>query len=75
VARGYAAQGVHACHFRLDCVTDVPWIVAMMPDMHKAGKMASTTSIADTYYWVHTQPPLGWTNELDIRPSQENWSC
>ena len=31
VARGYAAKGVHVCHFRLDCTTDVPWVVAMMP--------------------------------------------
>ena len=43
--------------------------------MHKAGKMASTKSIADTYWWVHTQPTLGWTNEMDIRPATETWTC
>ena len=75
VARGYACKGIHVCNFRLDCIMDVPWTVALMPDMHKAGKMASTKSIADTYWWVHTQPTLGWTNEMDIRPATENWSC
>ena len=74
VARGYAAKGIHTCFFRLDCVIDTPWVVKMMNDYFKAGKMASCKDIADTYYWVHTQPALGWTNELDIRPCQENWS-
>ena len=74
-ARGYASQGIHACFFRLDCVTDVPWVVKMMPDLFNAGKMASTAAIADSYWWVHTQPATAWTNELDVRPSSETWSC
>ena len=30
VARGYASKGIHCCFFRLDCVIDTPWVVAMM---------------------------------------------
>ena len=29
---------------------------------------------ADTYFAIHEQSPLGWSNEIDIRPFQEGWS-
>ncbi|KAJ1624268.1 hypothetical protein T492DRAFT_882099 [Pavlovales sp. CCMP2436] len=31
--------------------------------------------IAETYYAVAQQPKHGWSNEIDIRPYRETWSC
>ena len=29
--------------------------------------------IAETYWYLHTQPKSGFTHELEIRPSSERW--
>ena len=32
-----------------------------------------TTSIAEAYWFAHTQTRDAWTHELDLRPSVETW--
>jgi NAD(P)-dependent dehydrogenase (short-subunit alcohol dehydrogenase family) len=75
IAKEHGKQGIHACHVRLDALLDTPGYVAKFPEMFAANKMASTDDIAETYYHVFEQSPLGWSNEIDIRPFQEGWSC
>ncbi len=75
LAKAYAKNGVHACHIRLDAVLDVPQTVAKHPEMYKAGKLADTDQIAETYYAVHQQSLMALSNEIDLRPFQEGWTC
>lgn len=75
IAKEYGQQGVHACHVRLDAILDTPGYQQRFPDMHAANKLACTDDIAETYYSLYQQSPLGWSNEIDIRPFQEGWSC
>ena len=35
------------------------------------GRMGCTDDIAETYFALAQQSPLGWSNEIDIRPFQE----
>eukprot|EP00940_MAST-03C_sp_MAST-3C-sp2_P001746 g1746.t1 len=75
VAKAYASSGVHACHVRLDCILDTPGYVARWPAMKAQDKMGCTDDIAETYFAIHQQSPLGWSNEIDIRPYTEGWTC
>jgi hypothetical protein len=43
--------------------------------MMSANQLACTDDIAETYFAIYQQSPLGWSNEIDIRPYQEGWSC
>ncbi|CAE7648284.1 yoxD [Symbiodinium sp. CCMP2592] len=75
IAKEYGKQGIHAVHVRLDCVLDTPGYQKKMPEMYAAHKMGCTDDIAETYFALAQQSPLGWSNEVDIRPFQEGWSC
>lgn len=75
IAKEYGKQGVHAAHVRLDCVLDTPDYQQRYAEMYSSHKLASTDDIAETYYALSQQSPLGWSNEVDIRPFQEGWSC
>eukprot|EP00966_Prymnesium_polylepis_P020415 469892-Prymnesium_polylepis.1 len=47
-----------------------------MAGAHKPSKLADIDALADTYLLrhVYAQSPMGWTNELDLRPFQEEWT-
>mmetsp|Transcript_4765 Transcript_4765/g.8977 ORF Transcript_4765/g.8977 Transcript_4765/m.8977 type:complete len:254 (-) Transcript_4765:126-887(-) len=75
IAKEYSQQGVHACHVRLDAILDTPGYQARMPEMYAADKLACTDDIAETYFAMYEQSPMGWSNEIDIRPFLEGWSC
>lgn len=74
IAKEYGKQGVHACHIRLDCGLDTPSNVARYPQAVEGNKFGVTADIAESYYAMYEQSPLGWSNEIDIRPFQEGWS-
>eukprot|EP00445_Apocalathium_hangoei_P016272 CAMPEP_0203892566 /NCGR_PEP_ID=MMETSP0359-20131031/35739_1 /ASSEMBLY_ACC=CAM_ASM_000338 /TAXON_ID=268821 /ORGANISM="Scrippsiella Hangoei, Strain SHTV-5" /LENGTH=252 /DNA_ID=CAMNT_0050814557 /DNA_START=28 /DNA_END=783 /DNA_ORIENTATION=- len=73
IAKEYGKQGVHAVHVRLDCILDTPGYQRQHAEMYKAHKMGCTDDIAETYFELSRQSPLGWSNEIDIRPFQEGW--
>ncbi|CAJ1367946.1 unnamed protein product [Effrenium voratum] len=75
IAKEYGKQGIHAVHVRLDCVLDTPGYQKKMPQMYAEHRMGCTDDIAETYFALAQQSPLGWSNEVDIRPFQEGWSC
>jgi len=75
IAKEYGPQGVHACHIRLDCGLDTPSAQAAYPDAYQANQLGCTDDIAESYYAMYEQSPMGWSNEIDIRPFQEGWSC
>jgi len=71
IAKEFAESGIHSVHIRLDCTLDVPKYKAKYPN----GKFGSIEEIAKTYHYLTTQHKLAWTNELDIRPFTETWTC
>jgi NAD(P)-dependent dehydrogenase (short-subunit alcohol dehydrogenase family) len=75
VAREFQPRGIHAVHVRIDAMLDIPQTRDRMPHQYEAGELGSTDDIADTYYALYQQSPLGLSNEIDIRPFQEKWSC
>jgi len=70
IAKEYAKHGIHACHIRLDCGLNTPKNLKKYP----AEKLGDVNEIAKTYYHIHTQHKMAWTNEIDIRPHTENWT-
>ena len=66
---------MHAVHVRLDALLDTPAYQERYAEAYAANKLASTDDIAETYFALYEQSPLGWSNEIDIRPFQEGWSC
>lgn len=85
VAKEYGKQGVHAVHLRMDCTYESPRNKAMFESggeqmgayfnkMAAENKLASIEELAETYFAMHMQSPMAWTNELDLRPYQEDWT-
>ena len=83
VAKEYGKQGIHAVHLRMDCTYESPRNQAvftsggmdeMYGKMAGANKLADIGAIAETYYAMHVQSPMAWTNEIDLRPFQEDWT-
>lgn len=74
-AREHAPNGVHACHIRIDAAIDGPKAKQYFGDKYHPDLLANPDAIADTYYWLSQQPTTAWTNEIDLRPCRENWTC
>lgn len=71
LAKAHARDGVHVVHMRLDCDLDVP----VMRDVYDDPTgLADPDGVADTYWWVHLQPPSAWSNEVELRPFSETWT-
>jgi NAD(P)-dependent dehydrogenase (short-subunit alcohol dehydrogenase family) len=75
LAKAYARDGVHVVHVRLDCTLDVPMVRAYYGAAFKPEETANTDDVAETYWWVHEQPRSAWSNEVELRPYTENWTC
>ncbi|KAH6679526.1 short chain dehydrogenase/ reductase-like protein [Halenospora varia] len=73
LAREFGPKGVHVAHSIIDGVIDIPrtkeWAVnGGVPD----GKI-DANAIADSYWYLHTQPRSHFTQELDCRPYVEKF--
>ncbi|PMD54630.1 short chain dehydrogenase/ reductase-like protein [Hyaloscypha bicolor E] len=73
LAREFGPKGVHIAHAIIDGVIDIPrtkeWPVNEGVD---DGKISSD-AIADSYWYLHTQPRSHFTQELDVRPYVEKF--
>lgn len=74
LAKAYAKDGVHVAHIRLDCTLDVPETREWLGDDYDKSLTSDCDDVADSYWWMHTQPRSAWTNELEIRPYTETWT-
>jgi NAD(P)-dependent dehydrogenase (short-subunit alcohol dehydrogenase family) len=76
MAKELAPQGIHVAHAIIDGIIDVPRVREHMPELAaqkgEAG-LIQPRSIAQTFYWLHSQPRDAWTFELDLRPFREPW--
>ncbi|KAJ9303058.1 hypothetical protein DTO271G3_432 [Paecilomyces variotii] len=71
LAREFGPQGVHVSHVIVDGVIDIPRTKSWKFD-HPDAKL-SPDAIADSYWFLHTQPRTTFAYELDLRPYIEKW--
>jgi len=71
LAREFQPKGVHVCHTLLDGIIDTPRSRALH-DLDPA-RMMKPEDIAEVYWSIAHQPTSTWTQELDLRPSTENF--
>ena len=72
LAKEFGPQGVHVSHAIIDGVIDIPRTKEWMKEAGPDAKI-SAEAIADSYWYLHTQPKSTWTWEIDIRPFVEKW--
>ncbi|KAE8384532.1 hypothetical protein BDV23DRAFT_166624 [Aspergillus alliaceus] len=71
LAREFGPQGVHVSHTIIDGIIDIPRTKALANE-HVDGKL-SPDAIADSYWYLHTQPRTTFAFEFDLRPYVEKW--
>ena len=75
LAKAYAAKGVHIVHVRLDCDLDVPYMRKIYGEQYNPDHLANPDDVAQSYWLTHLQPKSAWSNEIELRPLTENWTC
>jgi len=81
MARELGSKNIHVAHLLIDAGVDTAFVRERIRAQggeaaleHLAeDQLMSPESIANAYWYLHTQPRNGWTFELDIRPFMEKW--
>ena len=76
MARELGPKNIHVAHVVVDGAIDTEFIRTNFPERYatKADDgILSPDHIAETYWYLHTQPRDAWTFELDLRPWNERW--
>jgi NAD(P)-dependent dehydrogenase (short-subunit alcohol dehydrogenase family) len=81
MARELGPQNIHVAHLIIDAGVDTAFvrerikarggeaaIANLEPD-----QLMDPESVANAYWYLHSQPRDGWTFELDLRPYRETW--
>ncbi|HEY0105124.1 MAG TPA: SDR family oxidoreductase [Rhizomicrobium sp.] len=81
MARELGPQNIHVAHLIIDAGVDTAFVkerirarggdaavAALEPD-----QLMDPESIANAYWYLHTQSRDAWTFELDVRPYRESW--
>ncbi|KAJ5592289.1 hypothetical protein N7537_009193 [Penicillium hordei] len=71
LAREFGPQGVHVSHTIIDGIIDIPRTKALANEYVDA--KLSPDAIADSYWYLHTQPRTTFAFEFDLRPYLEKW--
>jgi len=75
-AREYGPQGIHVAHVVIDGGIDGERLRTRSPERAAAAGrdgLLDPDAIAETYWYLHQQPPSTWTHELDLRPFKERF--
>jgi NAD(P)-dependent dehydrogenase (short-subunit alcohol dehydrogenase family) len=72
LAREFGPKGIHVAHAIIDGVIDHPKTKEMKKDAGPDAKL-EPESIAETYWYLHTQHRSAMTYEVDLRPFVEKW--
>ncbi len=78
-ARELGPLGIHVGHVVIDCAVKTEAIRKMLAmrdvdvDSMPENSMATPDSIAEAYWYLHSQPRDAWSHEIDLRPLSENW--
>jgi NAD(P)-dependent dehydrogenase (short-subunit alcohol dehydrogenase family) len=76
MAKEYGEEGLHVAHVVIDGGIAGDKIINRFPDMVKArgeGGLINLEGLAAAYWFLHQQPLDGWSFEVDLRTSKENW--
>ncbi|OAA67703.1 oxidoreductase, short chain dehydrogenase/reductase family [Akanthomyces lecanii RCEF 1005] len=71
LAREFGPQGVHVSHVIMDGVIDTEKTKEYSKDIPDS--KIDPAGIAESYWFLHTQPRAAFTHEIDIRPYVEKW--
>ena len=81
MARELGPKNIHVAHLIIDAGVDTAFVRDRIRE--RGGEAALThlapdqlmnpESVANAYWYLHTQPRDGWTFELDMRPFMEKW--
>jgi len=81
MARELGPQNIHVAHLIIDAGVDTAFVrdrikarggEAALSDL-KPDQLMNPESIANAYWYLHTQTRDAWTFELDVRPYGETW--
>ena len=76
LAKEFGPRGVHVGHIIVDGVINGELAKTRFSDyLESLGESGSLEpdAIADSYWFLHSQPQNAWTFELDVRPYKEPW--
>jgi NAD(P)-dependent dehydrogenase (short-subunit alcohol dehydrogenase family) len=76
MARELGPQGIHVAHVVIDGAIDTEFIRENLPEKYAlkgVDGILNPDHIADTYWFLHSQPRDAWTFEMDLRPWMEKW--
>jgi NAD(P)-dependent dehydrogenase (short-subunit alcohol dehydrogenase family) len=79
MARELGPKNIHVAHLIIDSGVDTAFVRERIkaggrnPDELPKDTLMEPDSIADAYWYLHSQSRDGWTHELDIRPYGEKW--
>ncbi len=81
MARELGPKNIHVAHLIIDAGVDTEFVRERIRARGGDAAVASIESdqlmnpqsIAEAYWYLHTQKRDGWTHELDIRPYGEKW--
>ena len=76
MARELGPRNIHVAHVVVDGAIDTAFIRDSFPERYALKEqdgILDPAHIADSYWFLHTQPRDAWTFELDLRPWMERW--
>jgi len=79
MARELGPQNIHVAHLIIDAGVDTAFVRERIkerggdPNTLSPDTLMEPESVADAYWYLHSQPRDGWTHELDLRPYGETW--
>ncbi|MGM3277606.1 SDR family oxidoreductase [Ralstonia sp. 24A2] len=76
MARELGPKGIHVAHIVVDGAIDTEFIRENFPERYALKDqdgILNPEHIAESYWYLHTQPRDAWTHELDLRPWIERW--
>lgn len=76
MARELGPRNIHVAHVVVDGAIDTAFIRDSFPEryaLRDQDGILDPAHIADSYWFLHTQPRDAWTFELDLRPWMERW--
>ena len=81
MARELGPKNIHVAHLIIDAGVDTAFVRERIKarggeealERLEPDQLMHPQSVADAYWYLHTQPRDGWTFELDLRPYREHW--
>ena len=76
MARELGPRNIHVAHVVVDGAIDTAFIRDSFPELYAKKDqdgILDPEHIADSYWYLHSQPRDAWTFELDLRPWIERW--